>query len=170
MNDRDDSRRWVITLLVSGLSLLLLFRLFYLQVLDPSYRHKASDIGRETIYPARGLMYDRNGELMVSNEPAYDILVIRSEIRNLDTARLAVLLDLPDSLIRARFHELEANRLGYYSPWKPALLVSHLRPEQVAAFQEKLFAFPGFYIRTRSARYYPFAVAAHVLGDRKSVV
>jgi len=164
------SRRTVaIKSLIIIISLILIIRLFDLQILDKTYKRKASDIGRETIYPARGLIYDRNGKLLVSNEPVYDVLVTRSKVRNLDTGKLADLLKVPDSVIKKRFKVLKQNKKAYFSPYKAAVLLSQISPDDITAFQEKRFLFPGFSIQSRSVRHYPFALAGHIMGDMGEV-
>jgi len=165
LSNRIVAIRWLVILL----TLALILRLFYLQVLDRSYKRKASDIGRKIIYPARGLIYDRNGQLLVSNEPVYDVLVTRSKVINLDTNLLATLLNIPDSILDQRFKILQDNKKGYYSPYKPAVLISQISPEDIIAFQEKRFLFPGFSVQSRSLRHYPFSIAGHIMGDMGEV-
>jgi penicillin-binding protein 2 len=132
-----------------------------IQVVDTSYRLSASNnvLRHITQYPARGLIYDRNGELLVYNEAAYDIKVTPQHLRAFDTTELCNLLNIQKDYL---IHTLDSAK--NYSYYKPSTLVNQVSSKTYAKFQEKLFKFPGFYVQPRTIRKYTNPVAAHTLG------
>ena len=138
---------------IGRLSYLQLFRFSPDQILDDPAIKKVYD------YPERGYIYDRNGKLLVGNQPAYDVMVIPREVKPLDTLEFCSLLgiDKPEFLSKME----KARR---YSPRLPSVLVPQLSKEDYAKLQEKMRHFTGFYIQKRSLRYYNTKSAANVLG------
>ena len=136
-------------------------RLFDLQILDTSYRISASNnvLRFITDYPARGLIYDRNGELLVYNEVHFDIMVVPGQVKNLDTAQFIAMLGIDMETFLTRMQAARA-----HSRFRPSMFVSQISKETFAGFQEKLFNFPGFYAQPRNLRRYPHPIAAHTLG------
>ncbi|MBN1197865.1 MAG: penicillin-binding protein 2, partial [Bacteroidales bacterium] len=112
-----------------------------------------------TQYPVRGLIYDRNGKLLVFNEAAYDMMVIPREVKAMDTAEFCRLLDITIGEFRERLKK--ARR---YSSYKPSVFESQINSENFGALQEKMFLFHGFFVQPRTLRSYPFHTAAHMLG------
>ncbi len=110
-------------------------------------------------YPERGYIYDRNGKLLVANDPAYDVMVIPREVRSLDTLEFCKLLNID----KEKFNK-ELNRARVYSPRLPSVVVPQLSKEDYARLQEKMRHYPGFFIQKRSLRYYDTKSAANVLG------
>lgn len=159
-----DTRKYVIQGLLIASMLLFAGRLFMLQVVDTSLKAEASDVGRKVIFPARGLIYDRTGKLIVGNKPIYDILVVQRQVRDMDTARFCRLLGITDSFFNARMETLQTQPWRF-SKMKPELFVSQISQETFSVFQEHLFEFPGFQPRVRMVRTYPYRSAAHVVGD-----
>ena len=141
--------------------LLLLGRLFVIQIVKDTYRLSADNnvLRYVTQYPARGLIFDRNGKLIVSNQAAYDIMVIPSQTTKIDTAEFCSLLGISDEVfkrqMRAAFN---------YSRRAPSVFLKQVSDETYARFQEKMFLFPGFYVQPRTLRKYTRPVAAHILG------
>jgi len=135
--------------------------LFRLQVLDPTYKVFATNnVLREIVqYPARGLIYDRNGNLLVYNKPAYDLLVTPREVKAFDTLYLCNLLD-----IGKEDFELRIKTAKEYSWYKPSIIVKQIPPETYAILQERIYRFRGFHTQSRTLREYNYPVAAHVLG------
>ncbi|SHF95691.1 penicillin-binding protein 2 [Mariniphaga anaerophila] len=135
--------------------------LFRLQVLDPTYKVFATNnVLREIVqYPARGLIYDRNGNLLVHNKPAYDLLVTPREVAEFDTTYLCNLLEITLDDFKGR---LDAAR--EYSRYKPSIIVKQISPETYAVLQERLYRFRGFHTQSRTLREYKYPAAAHVLG------
>ena len=149
-----------ISILIVGI--IFIARLFYLQLLDNPYQitplNNAS-IKRVYDYPERGYIYDRNGELIVSNEQSYDVMVIPREVKPLDTIEFCQLLKIDREQFLKQF-----NRAKRYSPRLPSVFVGQVSKEDYAPLQEKLFKFKGFYIQKRSIRTYPLKTAANVVG------
>ncbi|WP_372933096.1 penicillin-binding protein 2 [Mariniphaga sediminis] len=135
--------------------------LFRLQVLDPTYKVFATNnVLREVVqYPARGLIYDRNGKLLVHNKPAYDLLVTPREVETFDTLYLCKLLEITKEDLKKRIREA-----AEYSRYKPSIIVKQIPPETYAVLQERLYRFKGFHTQSRTLREYNYPAAAHVLG------
>ncbi|WP_422349117.1 peptidoglycan D,D-transpeptidase FtsI family protein [Flagellimonas sp.] len=138
---------------IGRLSYLQLFRFSPDQILDDPAIKKIYD------YPERGYIYDRNGELMVGNQAAYDVMVIPREVKPLDTLEFCNLL----AIDKAEFVK-KMKKARTYSPRLPSVLVPQLSKEDYARLQEKMRHFEGFYIQKRSLRYYTTSGAANVLG------
>lgn len=138
---------------IGRLSYLQLFRFSPDQILEDPAIKKIYD------YPERGYIYDRNGELMVGNQPAYDVMVIPREVKPLDTLEFCGLLGIEKSVFTDRMHKART-----YSPRLPSVLVPQLSKEDYAKLQEKMRHYAGFYIQKRSLRYYATNSAANVLG------
>lgn len=152
-------------LIISGVFVLMVLtyiaKLFFLQVIDQSYKVSASNnvLRRVTQYPARGLMYDRNGELLVYNQAAYDLMVTPNQLHEFDTALFCSLLNITKEQVNQRLRK--AKRYSYY---KSSVFLEQISAEEYGAFQEYLFQFKGFYTQTRSLRRYPQNIAAHTFG------
>ncbi len=146
---------FVITGLIFGI------RLFRLQVLDPTYKEYATNnVLRNVVqYPGRGLIYDRNGELLVHNKAAYDLLVTPREVQKFDTLLLCDMLDLTVEDLVNRLDEAK-----HYSQYKPSIIVKQIPPEKYAVLQERIYKFKGFHTQSRTLREYTYPVAAHLLG------
>ena len=141
----------------------ILARLFYLQILNKD-THKdniSSDVALQISYdyPERGYIYDRNGKLLVTNQSAYDIMVVPREVKALDTLEFCSLVGIDI----ARFRETLA-KAKTYSYRKPSVFVSQLSKEEYAPLQEKLRKFPGFFMQKRLLRHYETFAGANVLG------
>lgn len=154
-------RCFVIGGLFIAIFLIYVCRLFYLQVIDQSYKMSASNnvLRHVTQYPARGLIYDRNGELLVYNQAAYDLMVTPNQLRAFDTTLFCELLNITREQFDARLRK--AKRYSYY---KSSVFLEQISAEQYGAFQENLYRFKGFYAQTRSLRIYPHSMAAHTFG------
>ncbi len=159
--DAYSSRKRVIIAAIVLMGLILLVRLFYIQGIDQTYKLSAdSNILRYiTDYPARGLIYDRNGQLLVTNETHYDLMIIPNQVRNIDTLEFCRLLDMEvaqfeSKMMKARMH----------SNFRPSIFERQISKNTFAFFQEKLFRFPGFFVQPRTLRNYSFPIAAHSLG------
>ena len=143
-------------------------RLFSLQLTSDDYKARADSNAfmRRIQFPARGAITDRNGKLLVYNQPAYDIMVVMREQIGVDTLDLCKSLGIDTTWYNRRMLEIKDKRRNPgYSPHTQQLFMSQLSVGEFATFQEKLFRFPGFYIQKRSIRQYAFPYAAHLLGD-----
>ncbi|WGK65356.1 penicillin-binding protein 2 [Croceiramulus getboli] len=136
-------------------------RLFYLQVIDTSAVLLSENNAIKTIYdyPQRGHIYDRNGELLVSNQPSYDVMVIPREVEPFDTLEFCGLLQMSKEQLKNRL-----DRARTYSPRLPSVVIPQLTKEEYAYLQEKMRKFNGFYIQKRALRDYQIDYGANILG------
>ncbi len=149
---------------------LLLWKAFSLQVLDRSFQRQAEAtvMDRQVLYPSRGLIYDRHGNLLTYNKPVYDIWVVYNLVDpGMDTALFCRLLHMDKKEFKQRLNKDWSS--VRYSKRKPFIFLSTVSPEDYARFQEHLYEFPGFYAQRRSVRAHPHSVAAHVLGYIREV-
>ncbi len=135
-----------------------------LQIVEQSYKLSASNNVLRYIpqYPARGLIYDRNGDLIVCNQAAYDLMVIKNEVKAFDTTEFASILGINIDQIRASFSQIK--RIKGYSPYKPSVFLKQISSKTYAVLQEKLYKFPGFDVQPRTLRTYPNKIAGHLFG------
>ncbi len=154
-------RKSVIYLIFFSVALVYLLRLFYIQIIDESYKFSANNnVLRLVIdYPSRGLINDRKGRLLVYNEPVYDLMIIPKQAKNLDTLELCRLIGISPEDYREKYRKARA-----YSPVKASIFEKQLSVETYATFQEKLYNFPGFFVQPRTLRKYPTPIAAHLFG------
>ena len=136
-------------------------RLSYLQVFSVSTNQILDDTAIKAIYdyPERGYIYDRHGELMVANQPAYDVMVIPREVQPLDTLEFCELLGIDKERFTKRMQKART-----YSPRLPSVLVPQLSKADYARLQEKMRKYEGFYIQKRLLRDYLTDSGANVLG------
>ncbi len=89
-------RKYIIQAILIFTCFILIVRLFYIQVIDDSYFLSANNnvLRKLTVYPARGIIYDRNGKIIVQNEPVYDLMVIPRQAKNLDTLGFCKLIGI----------------------------------------------------------------------------
>ncbi|MCA0349977.1 MAG: penicillin-binding protein 2 [Bacteroidetes bacterium] len=142
-------------------TILIVSRLFYLQVIDESLKLKSDNnaIKIKYDYPERGYIYDRYGKLMVANQPSYDIMVIPKDVKNIDTLEFCKLLNIS----KVDFDKKIA-KAKVYSPRLPSVFLPQLNKMEYAAFQEMQRKFNGFYIQKRSLRDYQVDCGANVFG------
>jgi len=155
------NRRLIIQIIMAVVLVLFLTRLFYLQIIDDTYSELASKnaIRRVANYPNRGLILDRNDELVVFNDAVYDLYVVPAQVKEMDTLKFCELLKIDISFFREQL--LKARK---HSRYRPSAFVKQISAKDFALFQEYLFQFPGFYEELRTLRRYPFRSAAHTLG------
>lgn len=156
------SRKNIIIGIFILVALLFIIRFFYLQVIDNSYKLSADNIVLRNVreYPPRGLVYDRNGKLLVFNEAAYDLMVIPRQIKNIDTSLFCKLTGIDNDAFKKKIKR--AKRYSYY---KPSTFLKQISKKDIGKIQEKLYQFNGFYIQTRTLRQYPLPIAGHMLGS-----
>lgn len=161
MTSLTQKRSYIVGGIMIALALIYIVRLFYLQVFDDYYKKSANENALRYIteHPGRGLIYDRNDSLMVYNEPVYDLMVVPKELRPFDTLDLCRLLEIDVETLLKRIEKARA-----YSPMIPSTLEQQMSKEDFGYLQEKLYKFPGFFVQSRTLRYYPEPIAAHVLG------
>lgn len=154
-------RKILLPVIIVAAAIIILARLFYLQILDDSYIKKSDNnaIKIKYEYPERGYIYDRNGKLLVANQPSYDIMVVPNEMKNIDTLEICTLLNITKGEFISK-----VERAKVYSPRLPSVFLPQLNKKEYAAFQEKIRKFKGFDIVKRSLRDYQVSVGANVFG------
>lgn len=164
-----EKRRYIVGAMAVVIVLTYIVRLFTLQLLSDDYRRSADSnaFRKEIIYPSRGLIFDRNGKLLVYNEPSYTLLVTMQDQRGIDTLDFCRTLGITREEYIARMADIkDSKKHPGYSRNTPQIFMSQIPPEEFARLREKLFRFPGFSIEKRSVRRYRTGgVAAHVVGD-----
>jgi penicillin-binding protein 2 len=160
----NEGRKEVIQLAFLAIGIVFLIKLFFIQVVDSKYKDMAysNAIFEQVDYPVRGLIYDRNGKIIVFNTPEFDLQIIRKETKNLDSAAFCDVFDMTRQELRQKFKELRAKR--EYSPAKPTIFLTKLSELDFAKIQDRIDEFPGFYIQARSTRAYTSGVMANALG------
>ena len=161
MKDVFLNRKYYMMALVVLASLVLLIKLFVIQVVKDTYRLSADNnvLRYVTQYPARGLIYDRNKKLIVANQAAYDLMVIPAQTTGIDTAEFCDLTGITIS----SFTEW-MKKATEYSKRAPSAFLKQMSAETYARLQEKMYLYPGFYVQTRTLRKYSRPIAAHLLG------
>ena len=153
--------------------LIYIFRLFNIQIMDGKYKENAQSNAflKRITYPARGLIYDRNGNLIVYNQPSYDVMLIPKDLgKDFDTLQLADALGLSMEEMRHRWEMMKDMRLNPgYSAYTPQKLISQLSQTEYGMLQEKLYKFPGVFVQKRTVREYNTHVAANILGNIREV-
>ena len=167
-NYRYENRKFVIVGIVLAIVLVYIVRLFSLQILNDEYKEYADSNAflDKTVYPSRGVMYDRTGKLLVSNQPAYDVMVCMRKVKDLDTLAFCQSLGITREFFDKRMADVKNRRLNPgYSSYTDQLFLSQLTAEDFAMFQEQLYKFNGFSIQRRAIRQYNYPVAGHLFGD-----
>ncbi|MBL0073571.1 MAG: penicillin-binding protein 2 [Bacteroidetes bacterium] len=158
---QNSGQRFVILGIFTVVIFIYLVRLFYIQVIDDNYKLSANNnvLRYITEYPARGLVYDRTGKLLVYNEAVYDLMVIPKQVKDFDTTSFCEIIG-----ISKEEFEKKLKKARTYSRVKSSIFEKQLSAETYAVLQEKLFKFHGFYVQPRTLRKYPNKVAGHTLG------
>ena len=156
-----ENRTYIIGGFFSLVILIFIIRLFTIQVIDDSFKTSSENnvIRKQTDYPRRGLIYDRNNELVVYNEAAYDLMITPKQAVNIDTTLICTLLDVDTINLRNRIEKAKK-----YSMYKSSVLMKQISVETYTKLQENMFLMPGFYVQTRTLRKYPYSTASHLLG------
>lgn len=164
-----EKRKYVIGGVATLIVVTYIIRLFLLQIMSDDYRKSADSNAffKKVDFPARGVITDRNGELLVYNEPAYDVMVVMNEQKgHIDTLEFCHALGITPEFYAKRMADIkDPYKNPGYSRFTQQLFMSQVSEQEFSVFQEKLFRFPGFYIQQRSTRQYVYPYAAHVLGD-----
>lgn len=160
------NRKYIIQGFIILVALVLLGKLFYIQVYNDKYFVSAnSNVLRKIyMYPARGVIMDRNNKVLVQNVPVYDLMVTPIEVKNIDTMALANILGLDKKEFDRLMHRARAKSISRPTPFLKQLSVT-----TYAGLMEKLFLFPGFMVQPRTIRVYPDSVGAHLLGYVREV-
>ena len=167
-NNTLSNRKYILGISAILIIVVYIIRLFTLQLMSDDYKQRADSnaLMRRIQFPARGVITDRNGTLLVYNQPSYDIMVVMQEQVGVDTLGLCNSLGIDTAWYNRRMAEIkDHDRNPGYSPYTQQLFMSQLSVEEFSVFQEKLFHYPGFYTQKRSIRQYSYPYAAHILGD-----
>lgn len=158
---RSDYRPIVIGVVIVLIGVVLLSKLFLIQVTDKSYIRKAerNAIQRIVDHPYRGLVYDRNGKLLVYNNPIFDLMVIPKEFSVADTAKFCEFFNIKKEVLIENL-----NAAKKYSWVKPSPLIKQISNEDFARIQDYLIDYSGVFVMSRSVRSYPQPSAANALG------
>lgn len=164
-----EKRKYVIGGFIILIVIIYIIRLYSLQIDDDKYKSSADSNAflKKTIYPSRGLIYDRNGKLVVFNQPAYDVMMIPRDVQQFDTIDFCNTLNITREQFDNRISDMK--RKAGYSTYTPQTLISQLSAEDYGRLQEKLYRFPGFFIQKRVLRQYNYNSAANVLGNIREV-
>lgn len=156
-------RKYVISTIFITLVVLYLIRLFYIQVINDKYKLAADDnaLRHKIEYPERGVIYDRNGKILVYNEAAYDLMVIPKRVKTIDTLDLCNMLQITKEAFILKLTKLKKQK---FSSFRPEVFEGEISLETYATLQEKLYKFPGFFVQARTLRKYPMRIAPHALG------
>ena len=143
---------------------ILIAKLFSIQILEDKYKLSAENntMVYATIYPTRGIIHDRNGNILVGNKVAYDLMVTPKEVEPFDTLALCEVLDITPEFVKEKMDEFYRNRrrIGYQS----VVMMKQIPPETFMKFAEVAYKFPGFRGQARSIREYPFNAGGNLLG------
>lgn len=163
-----ENRKFVIGGIAVAIILVYVVRLFTLQLMSDDYKKTADSnaFRKEIQYPSRGLIMDRNGKLLVYNEPSYNIMVTMQEQRGVDTLDFCRTVGITKEFYEQRMAEIKDRSKNHgYSRYTPQLFMSQIPAEEFSVFREKLFRFKGFSVEKRSTRRYAHSLGAHILGD-----
>ncbi|MBN1598890.1 MAG: penicillin-binding protein 2 [Bacteroidales bacterium] len=155
------NRKNIIGGIILLVGLIFIVRLFFLQVVNSTYKLSAESNTRrmEIVYPARGLIYDRNGILIAHNLPSYDLKIAPYELEEFDTAQLCEILNIDIQKLRDEIKRVKQNRNERFNP-----IIKQLSPETFGKLKERQYKYPGFYFSIRTLRKYKREIASHILG------
>lgn len=161
MRNKYRDRRLFFYVLFGASILVLLLRLINIQIIDSSYKLSANNnvIKAVKLYPERGYIYDRNGTLLVSNQRAFDLMVIPRQVKNMDTLTFCRIID-----IEKDYFNSQLKKATRYSTNRASIFIKEISKQTAAKIQEQLYEFSGFYLQERTMREYPEKSAAHLLG------
>ena len=170
INDSFYKRKYIIGSIAVIVVLMYIIRLFFLQVIDQSTQEKAANNAqlRQTLYPSRGLIYDRKGELLVANQPIYEVTMVVREMTKepFDTIGLCSALHITREEFESRMQDMTNRKKNRgYSRYSPQIFMQNLGQEEIAQLQQEKYKYPGVDIRIRTLRDYTYPIASHILGS-----
>ena len=152
-------KKYLLIWLTIIVSVIFIIRLASLQLSSDSYFNSDFAIQELSIYPERGLIFDRNGNLLVANQPSYELIIIPENTTEFDTISFANLIDMNQDELKRMINNSVA-----YSTKLPSVIKSQISKEKNAFLQEKIWLFEGFYLRKNSVRDYIKPFASNVIG------
>lgn len=158
----NQSRSTIIRLIFIAMFVVIILQLFNLQVISGKYQQLAREnaLFPKRIYPSRGIIFDRTGKPILDNTVLYDLMVIPSEVKNLDTAEFCRMMEIDSAEFRQRI----VTAIIKNTRVRPSIFEDLLPPVLHARLEENLWKFKGFYLQDRPVRTYPFQSAAHIMG------
>ncbi|HVS98735.1 MAG TPA: penicillin-binding protein 2 [Puia sp.] len=158
----NQSRSNIIRLIFAGMFLIIAAQLFHLQIISKKYQQQAQEnaLFRKSVYPSRGIIFDRKGRAILNNTILYDLMVTPAQVKNIDTGYFCQLMGIDTAEFRHRM--LSPKIKG--SPFRPVSFQDLLPPEVYARMEENIWKFPGFNLQERPVRVYPYNAAAHIMG------
>ena len=158
----NQSRSNIIRLIFAGMFLVIAAQLFHLQIISKKYKQQAQEnaLFRKSIYPTRGIIYDRKGRAILNNTILYDLMVTPAQVKNIDTAYFCQLLEIDSAEFRSRILDAKFKN----GPFRPTIFEDLLPPDMYARLEENIWKFPGFNLQERPVRVYPYNAAAHIMG------
>ena len=157
-----NNRKFIVKGIFIFIALVFLCKLFYIQVVNDKYKFSAKNnvLRYDVKYPGRGLLYDRNNQLLAYNEASYDLMIVPREVeKNIDSTLFSNLLHITLEEYSSRIQQAKK-----YSKYKESVFAKKIDVETFATLQEMLYKFKGFFVRTRSTRKYPVNTASNVMG------
>ena len=152
-------KKYLLIWLTIIVSVIFILRLASLQLSSDSYFNSDFAIQELSVYPERGLIFDRNGNLLVANQPSYELIIIPENTTEFDTISFANLIDMDQDELKRMINNSVA-----YSTKLPSVIKSQISKEKNAFLQEKIWLFEGFYLRKNSVRDYIKPFASNVIG------
>lgn len=158
----NQSRSNIVRLIFAGMFLIIIAQLFHLQIVSKKYKQQAQEnaLFRKSVYPTRGIIYDRKGRAILNNTILYDLMVTPAQVRNIDTAYFCQLVGIDSTEFRRRIADARVKN----GPFRPTIFEDLLPPEMYARMEENIWKFPGFNLQERPVRIYPYYAAAHIMG------
>ena len=158
----NNNRKTIIQIIFIVVFTVIIGQLTYLQLFSSKYRIDAerNAMFRKVIYPDRGIIFDRKKKSMLENTIMYDLVVIPSEAKGIDTMALCNLLEIDTIEYKRRIKDISFKNTTV----RPSVFEPILSPEMYARLSENLYKFPGFTLNERSVRSYPFNAAANIMG------
>lgn len=167
-----EKRKYIIGGFVVVIALIYIIRLFMLQIVNSDYKQFAEGNAflKKTQYPSRGLIYDREGRLIVYNQSAYDVMMISKEVKEFDTLAFCQAIDITKEEFDLRVSRMKDRRYNpSYSSYTPQLLIPQMSAEEYGRLQEILYKFSGIYVQNRVIRQYKYDIAGSLLGNIREV-
>ena len=152
-------KKYLLIWLTIIVSVIFIIRLASLQLSSDSYFNSDFAIQELSVYPERGLIYDRNNKLIVANQPSYDLMLIPENLKSFDTLEISSILKIDSNLLLKKINEAKS-----FSVKLPSIILRQITKEQNALFQEKIWKYPGFFIQKKSLRDYKIPIASNLLG------
>ncbi|HXB06675.1 MAG TPA: penicillin-binding protein 2 [Puia sp.] len=158
----NQSRSNIIRLIFAGMFLIIIAQLFHLQIVSKKYQQQAQEnaLFRKSVYPTRGIIYDRKGKAILNNTILYDLMVTPAQVKNIDTLYFCQLMGIDTADFHRRIVEARVKN----GPFRPTIFEDLLPPEMYARMEENIWKFPGFNLQERPVRIYPYNAAAHIMG------